>query len=189
MKKIFVLSILLMCLLNANSFAQNVCFGGVKNYSVDLPSGTSGSTYAWNVVETAFSGTISGNTTLNGNSITINWGTSPVGTYTVRVVETNNGCVGNPVTLSVIIVPLPVINTIPNVCVSSTTQLTSTGTPNTTNPWTSSNTAIATVSNTGLVTGVSAGTATITFTNSNGCTDTETVTILALPVTSAITTN
>lgn len=180
-----------MSLISSNSFAQlNVCFGDTKNYSVDLPSGTTGSTYAWNVVETGFTGTIAGNPTLNGNSVTINWSTSPAGTYTVRVVETGaNGCIGAPVTLSVNIIALPVISAIPNVCAGSTTQLTSTGTPNTTNPWASSNTAVATVDSDGLVTGVSAGTATITFTTAEGCVDTEVVTILALPVTSTITSN
>jgi hypothetical protein len=191
MKKIYLLLILLMSLFSSNSFAQlNVCFGATKNYSVDLPSGTTGSTYAWNVVETGFSGTIAGNPTLNGNSVTINWSTSPAGTYTVRVVETGaNGCIGAPVTLSVTIIALPVIAAIPDVCVGNTTLLTNPGTPNATNPWSSSNTAVATVDSDGKVTGVSAGTATITFTNSNGCTDTEVVTILALPVTSTITSN
>ncbi|WP_185113442.1 Ig-like domain-containing protein, partial [Cloacibacterium normanense] len=42
---------------------------------------------------------------------------------------------------------------------------------------TSSNTAIATVSNTGLVTGIAAGSVTITYTNNNGCSTTTTVTV------------
>lgn len=52
----------------------------------------------------------------------------------------------------------------------------------TTNPWISSNPAVATISNTGLVTGISAGTTTITYTNSNGCLKTETITINPLPL-------
>jgi len=65
--------------------------------------------------------------------------------------------------------------------VGSTTQLTGSGTPAASNPWTSSNTAIATVSNTGLVTGVAAGSVTITYTNNNGCSRTTTVTVNPLP--------
>ena len=49
------------------------------------------------------------------------------------------------------------------------------------NPWTSSNTSRATVSSTGLVTGVSAGTVTITYLDNNGCSRTASVTINALP--------
>ncbi|OEL10928.1 bacterial Ig-like domain family protein, partial [Cloacibacterium normanense] len=40
---------------------------------------------------------------------------------------------------------------------------------------------IATVSNTGLVTGVAAGSVTITYTNNNGCSTTTTVTVNPLP--------
>ncbi|WP_241088915.1 Ig-like domain-containing protein, partial [Pseudomonas viridiflava] len=66
-------------------------------------------------------------------------------------------------------------------CVGKTTQLTGSATAAANNPWVSSNTAVATVSKTGLVTGVAAGTATITYTNSNGCTKQLTVTVNALP--------
>ena len=45
------------------------------------------------------------------------------------------------------------------------------------NAWTSSNTAIATVSSTGLVTALSFGTSTITFTNNNGCSATTTINV------------
>ena len=51
-----------------------------------------------------------------------------------------------------------------------------------TNAWTSSNAGVATVSSSGLVTGVSAGTATITYTNSGGCQATEVITVNPTPV-------
>jgi hypothetical protein len=66
-------------------------------------------------------------------------------------------------------------------CIGTTSQLTSSGTPAASSPWTSSNTAVATINSTGLISSVSAGTATITYTTSNGCTATVTVTIQALP--------
>ncbi|MGH1388452.1 proprotein convertase P-domain-containing protein, partial [Kordia sp.] len=62
-------------------------------------------------------------------------------------------------------------------CVGSTTQLTGSGTANAINPWISSDVSVATVSATGLVTGVSDGTTDITYTDTNGCMVTETVTI------------
>jgi len=74
------------------------------------------------------------------------------------------------------------ITGVSSVCVGATTQLTGSGTPNATTPWSSSNTAIATISNTGLVTGVAAGTSTITYTNSNGCSTATTVSVNALPI-------
>jgi gliding motility-associated-like protein len=68
------------------------------------------------------------------------------------------------------------------VCSGSTTQLTGSGTPNATSPWTSSNPSVATVNSSGLVTGVSAGTSTITYTDDSGCFITATVTVNPLPV-------
>lgn len=58
-----------------------------------------------------------------------------------------------------------------------TITLTGSGTPHGSTPWASSNTAIATVSSTGVVTGVAAGTVTITYMDSNGCTATHSVTV------------
>jgi hypothetical protein len=63
------------------------------------------------------------------------------------------------------------------VCLGSNTQLTGSGTPAVTNPWISATTGVATVSPSGLVTSVSAGTSVITYTNSNGCNITATVTV------------
>src|SRR5204863_335963 len=90
----------------------------------------------------------------------------------------NNGC---SKTATVTVNALPAITGTLNVCAGSTTPLTGSGTPAASNPWVSSNTSVATVSNTGIVTGVSAGSATITYTNNNGCQQTATVTVNALP--------
>ncbi|NLH78304.1 MAG: hypothetical protein GX465_14835, partial [Acidobacteria bacterium] len=98
---------------------------------------------------------------------------SSVITYT-----NSNGCSR---TATVTVYALPSISGTLTVCDNSTTQLTGSGTPATSNPWVSSNTAVATVSSTGLVTGVSAGSSVITYTNSNGCSITATVTVFALP--------
>ncbi|WP_195760092.1 Ig-like domain-containing protein, partial [Flavobacterium sp. LC2016-23] len=90
----------------------------------------------------------------------------------------SNGCTQ---TVTVTVNPLPTITGTPAVCIGSTTQLTGSATANATTPWTSATTAVATVSNTGLVTGVAAGTSVITYRNSNGCTQTVTVTVNPLP--------
>ncbi|NLH78999.1 MAG: hypothetical protein GX465_18415, partial [Acidobacteria bacterium] len=86
-------------------------------------------------------------------------------------------------TATVTVYALPSISGTLTVCDNSTTQLTGSGTPAASNPWVSSNTAVATVSNTGLVTGQSAGTSVITYTNNNGCSTAATVTVTAPPTT------
>jgi gliding motility-associated-like protein len=86
----------------------------------------------------------------------------------------NSGC---QQTATVTINALPAITGTLNTCINATTALSGSGTVAAVNPWISSNTAIATVDNTGLVTGVSAGTSIITYTNNNGCQQTVTVTV------------
>lgn len=77
---------------------------------------------------------------------------------------------------------LPITGT-PTVCVGATTALTS-GTPGGT--WNSSTPAVATVSSSGLVTGLTAGTSIISYTES-GCTVTQVVTVVGLPDAGTIT--
>ncbi|KAF0199534.1 MAG: hypothetical protein FD170_3914, partial [Bacteroidetes bacterium] len=86
-----------------------------------------------------------------------------------------------PCTFTITVNDLPTITGTLEVCAGSTTQLTGSGTPAAVSPWVSSNTAVATVSNTGLVTGVSAGSSTITYTDINGCQQTAIVTVNSLP--------
>src|SRR3954462_15618901 len=84
-------------------------------------------------------------------------------------------------TITVTVNPQPTITGTPTVCVGSTTPLTGSGTPGTTNPWVSATTSIATVSSAGVVTGVASGTSVITYTNSAGCQQTITVTVNLQP--------
>ncbi|MBK9734066.1 MAG: Ig-like domain-containing protein [Saprospiraceae bacterium] len=76
--------------------------------------------------------------------------------------------------------PIVSISGSTSICAGTTTTLN----PTTGGTWVSSNTAVATVTNAGLVTGVSAGTATFTFTNTAGCASlpTGSVSINARPV-------
>jgi gliding motility-associated-like protein len=88
-----------------------------------------------------------------------------------------DGCESVTTPVVATINPLPTITGATVVCVGLTSQLTGSGTPAASNPWTSSNTAVATVSSSGLVTGVSLGTSTITYTDINGCFNTIVVTV------------
>jgi hypothetical protein len=77
--------------------------------------------------------------------------------------------------------PPPAITGNLNVCAGQSTLLDNTDPPDATSPWVSATTTVATVDNNGLVTGVSAGTSVITFTNIAGCEQTATVTVNPLP--------
>ena len=106
--------------------------------------------------------------------------TSDAGNYDVIVGGTCGTITSNVVTVTVN--AKPIVTAPLAVCIGSTITLS----PITGGTWTSSN-ANATVTNAGVVTGVTAGTATFTFTNTaTGCSATTgSVTINALPVVSA----
>lgn len=103
--KFYLLTIL--CFVGTAASAQgtqDICIGDIKNYSVDENAGSS---YDWQVEEeAAFEGKITPNGA--GNAINIDWGDTPVGTYTLTVIETNSeGCPGEPVSATININPLP----------------------------------------------------------------------------------
>jgi|GEM_PF-2134909 len=102
------------------------------------------------------------------------------GSYTLTV--TNSlGCSATSPAVNVIVNPAPTISGTLNACVGKTSSLSGTATAHPTTPWSSSNNAIATVSSTGVVTGISAGSVTITYMINTGCTATATFTVSALP--------
>jgi hypothetical protein len=120
MKKIFKLILTLLLIFSAREgFSQTltnnpqiICVGEIRPYRVDWqapdgPDGTVGSTYAWSVITGGFVGSITSNQSPGGfnNHILIDWGATPAGTYTVQVIETNNGCASAPVTLNVQLLP------------------------------------------------------------------------------------
>ncbi len=167
--------------------AASVCVGTTGlTYSVTNVAST---TYAWTYSGTGATITAGGTT----NSITVSYASNATsGNWSVTATGTNT-CTSIARTLAVTLNALPTVAAVTgtlSVCTGLTTQLANTTTGGS---WSSSNTSIATVnSSTGLVTGVSAGTATITYTtatNNNGCinTATATVTVTASPVVAAIT--
>ncbi|TDE41855.1 T9SS type A sorting domain-containing protein [Flavobacterium rhamnosiphilum] len=112
-------------------------------------------------------------TVTNAGVVTgVSAGTSVI-TYT-----NSDGCRN---TVTVTVNALPTITGTLSVCVGLTRQLTGSGSPASSNPWVSATSNVATVSNTGLVTGVSAGTSVITYTDINGCQKTALVTVNASP--------
>ena len=93
----------------ATVFSQEeVCYGTSTKFSVDItdgPNGTPGSQYTWNIVEPGFTGVLSP----SANSVTIDW-TTPPGTYTLTVQETNTGCAGTLVSETITVHDLPVVS-------------------------------------------------------------------------------
>jgi uncharacterized protein YjdB len=94
---------------------------------------------------------------------------------TANISYTVGGC-SSSATVTVNLTPATITGTA-NVCPGTTTTLSTTTTGGS---WSSANTATATVGSTGMVTGVAAGTVSISYTL-NGCSSTRTVTVNALP--------
>jgi len=118
-------------------------------------------------------------TQLDGTGSALTFGIRPAGTYTI----TGNNAVGpRTMTGEAVIVNATVAVSITGsstICAGATTTLA----PASGGTWASNNTSVATVTNAGLVTGISAGQATFTFTESTiGCASTTSpVTVNALP--------
>ena len=169
------------------SSTQTVCAGSLAEpYLINPP--TVGSTYQWTINS---GGTITAGATTD--NITVDWGVNP-GTYTISVTETDSiGCIGNPRTVDVTVVPLPSAPTAGSqtACFGSTIpDLTATGTNLT---W-YDDVALTTVVGTGASyatgqTAVGIYTYYVTEATSSGCESSGTVTTLeiyALPSTGPI---
>jgi hypothetical protein len=162
------------------SGSTTVCENSPATISIALTG-----TAPWNI--TYSDGTNSTSVTTSSSTYTFNVSLATTKTYTVSsLLDANCTAAAGDRTGSAVITvnPLPTISGTLNACVGSTTQLSGSATADATTPWSSASTGVATISNTGLVTGVSAGTSVITYTNSNGCIRTATVTINPLPTVS-----
>ncbi len=142
-----------------NSPNQNVCINTIHTYTVDLPSGTPGSTYAWTLTGGGTFQTADGTYTID-----VLWTT--VGTFNLQVIQTHNGCPALPVVVHVTVNPnanAGVISGTSPLCINATATYTSNGDAGGT--WTSTNPIVASVDPvSGLVTALSAGTSDITYT-------------------------
>ncbi|CAM3565227.1 hypothetical protein FSS13T_06640 [Flavobacterium saliperosum S13] len=154
--------------------SPTVCAG--NNATITATPGSAGAyVYSWTVPSGA---TDPGNTP--------SFSTATAGTYSVIITDTGTNCSSASASGIVTINALPTISGTLSACQNATSQLTGSGTPATSNPWTSSTTAVATVDASGLVTAVSAGTTTITYTDNNGCFITATFTVNPLPTISGV---
>lgn len=159
------------------NLAQAINPNGITgNFSICLPgplttqltgSGTPASVNPWTSSNTAIA-------TVNNSGLVT--ATGALGATTI----TYNDNLGNSYAQNVYVSTYPTISSPSGnylTCAGGVFQLNGSLFPHPNTPWQSSNTAIATVDNTGLVTGVSAGTCTITYMNLGGCTATRTITI------------
>lgn len=172
-------------------------------YTVTGACGTVFTTTNVTVTTSASAGTLSGPSSVcNGATITLgstvtggtwvssNTAVAPVGFTTGVVTGSSVGTATLTYTISsscgtasatrVVTVNAlpPAIGGTASVCQGASTTLTNSAS----GTWSSANTAIASVgATTGIVSGVAAGTTTITFTSTNGCVATRTVSVIALP--------
>ncbi|WP_313806460.1 Ig-like domain-containing protein, partial [Flavobacterium sp.] len=99
------------------------------------------------------------------------------GTATITYTD-ENGC---GTTVLVTVNPQPTISGNLSLCINDTSQLSGSDSPASSNAWITSDSSVASVDNNGLITGLSDGTAIITYTNNYGCSTDVTITVLPLP--------
>jgi gliding motility-associated-like protein len=146
--------------------ASTVCIGSTSQLGHPSSGGT------WTIDGSGVTISSTGLVTIP-NSIT-------AGTRTVSYSYAYQGCTLVD-TKVITIAANPVLSGTSTWSIPATSQLTATTAVSLSSPWISATPSVATVSNTGLVTGVSAGTTTITYTDVNGCVANTNVTINVSP--------
>ena len=183
---------------SATPVSQSICSGSTT--SIALNSNLPGTTFTWTVAQTNVSGATIG----NGTSIaqTLSTTGTVTGTAIYTITPTKGGCIGNPITVTIVVNPIPNLTAIPStqiICSGGVTSisLTSSVTPSAFN-WTVVQTGTAgaaagsgsIISQTIVATGTTPGTAVYTVTPSTvNCTGppvTVTVTVNPLPVALAV---
>lgn len=145
----------------------SISFSAISTCYIDAST-----TYQWN-----FDNGVPGTSNLpNPPPITF----ATPGTETIGLTVTNS-CGPTQASTNITIHPLPTISGPSSVCVGSSIQLNGATSATGVSSWNTSNAGVATVSATGLVTGVSSGVASISFTDGNGCIQSVNVTVNPLP--------
>jgi hypothetical protein len=153
----------------------------IANFRAEASGGNNAYIYSWNFGDGATPASYTfGPTSSTSDTRTVEYGSPGLKTVTLTVQDGNNTVLNES---SIVIVnPVPDVTGALSVCAGSTITLVGNGYPAYANPWASSNTNVATVNTLGDVTGVTAGTSDITFTNTSGCSKKVTVTVNALPI-------
>ncbi|MEO7978918.1 GEVED domain-containing protein, partial [Flavobacterium sp.] len=140
-----------------------VCSGTGTTLSL---SGNTGSILRW---ESSLDNFATAATTVTNSTTSLSTGSLTATTYYRAVLQSGTCAAVNSSVATITVNPLPTITGASSVLQGASTTLTGSASPASSNPWVSSNTAIATVTSGGIVTGVSAGSFIITYTNNNGC--------------------
>jgi uncharacterized protein YjdB len=172
-------------IVSTQPISQSICSGANITLTVGADASGDMLSFQWRKngsnIGTPITSAATSSLVLNNNTATATYDvliSGPSG-YTCSSVQS--------ATATVTVYPIPTISGTLTVCEGATTQLSGSASANASSPWSSSNTSVATVSNIGLVTGIVAGTTIITYTNSNGCKITATVTVNQTP--NAVVTN
>ncbi|PXY39201.1 hypothetical protein DMB65_18780, partial [Flavobacterium cheongpyeongense] len=157
--------------------STSVCTG-TNSTNLSL-SGHTGSIVRWesSLDNFATAGITIANTT---TSLTV---TNLTATTYYRAVLQNGSCAtANSSVATVTVNLLPTITGLSSVVQGASITLTGSATAASSNPWVSNNTAILTVNSSGVVTGVSAGSALVTYTNTNGCQVSKNIIVTMIPL-------
>ena len=103
---------------------------------------------------------------------------SLIGNYNVQLTVSRADATTQTYSKVISVGSTPEISGDSSVLAGSTLSLTGSGTAASTGAWVSSDTNVATVNSSGTVTGVAAGTSTITYTSNTGCSVTKTITVV-----------
>jgi hypothetical protein len=181
---------------NDDTPLQTLCFGSnAERYCVDCSVnagvGLTDSTYHWEITSPGFLGVIYDDPAFPGtdstNHILIDWGNTPVGSYVLTVTETNaNGCLGEPIEMTIEIKQISATNTSEPVTCNGLTDGSAVitaggGTPGYNVSWTGptsddpAGTEISLTGGTYTLSNLGVGTYNVTVTDLNGCTDTTNV--------------
>lgn len=153
--------------------SSTVCIGTTSQFGHPMAGGT------WSIDGSGVTVSSTGLVTIP-SSIT-------AGTRTLSYTYTYQGCTLVDTKL-ITIAASPTLSGVTTWDSSITSLLSASTSPSLSSPWVSANTSIATVNNTGVVTGVTAGTTSITYTDVNGCVVSTNVTInVSAPVLSGLT--
>lgn len=140
--------------------------------TLSLAATTSAGTLSWYATTTS--------TAVLGTGTSFNTGNIS-STTDYYVLATHAGCSSARKLVKAIIKSNPSIIGASSICDTASIQLTASGTPATSNAWQSSNTAVASVNSQGLVKGISAGSTQISFTTTEGCLSSFSVSVHSAP--------